>query len=90
MKIAPLAEVKDQLSAYVEDSKHAPVIITKNGRAVAALIAIQDEDDLDSILLSYHPRIAKLLEDAQARVQKTGGVPEDKFFAELKRRRAAH
>lgn len=87
MKIAPLAEVKDQLSAFVEDSKRAPVIITKNGRPVAALIAIQDEEDLDSLLLAHHPRISQLLEQAYARVQKGRGIPSAQFFSELKRRR---
>jgi prevent-host-death family protein len=40
MRIASLAEVKARLSAYVEKAeKEGPVIITRNGKAVAVIIA---------------------------------------------------
>ena len=38
MRIAPLADVKARLSAYVEQCEtDGPVVITLNGRAVAIL-----------------------------------------------------
>ncbi|NJR61613.1 MAG: type II toxin-antitoxin system Phd/YefM family antitoxin [Cyanobacteria bacterium CRU_2_1] len=53
MKIAPLADVKAQLSAYVEQAQNeGPIVITRNGKAVAVLIAPTDDDDLESLLLS--------------------------------------
>lgn len=82
MKIAPLAEVKDRFSAYVDDSRESPVVVTRNGRPVAMLIAIEDEDDLDSLLLVHNPRFLQLLEEARQRVRLTGGVP----LAEFRRR----
>ena len=33
MKIAPLAEVKDRFSAYIEESRESPIIVTRNGQA---------------------------------------------------------
>ena len=39
MKIAPVADVKARLSSYLEQVENGPVIITKNGRPVAALAA---------------------------------------------------
>jgi len=40
MRIAPLADVKARLSAYLEEcATEGPVIITRNGRAVAVLLA---------------------------------------------------
>jgi prevent-host-death family protein len=36
MRIAPLADVKARLSAYIEQSEtEGPVVITRNGKAVA-------------------------------------------------------
>jgi prevent-host-death family protein len=75
MKIAPLAEVKDHFSAYVDESKESPVVVTRNGRPVAMLIAITDEDDLDGLLLAHNPRFTQLLDEARQRVRRTGGVP---------------
>jgi len=74
MKIAPLAEVKDRFSAYIDESHEAPIIVTRNGRPVAMIVAIEDEDDLDSLLLVHDRRFLQLLEDARARVRATGGV----------------
>lgn len=82
MKIAPLAEVKDRFSAYIDESRESPVVVTRNGRPVAMLIAIKDEDDLDSLLLVHNPRFLQLLEEARQRVRVTGGVP----LAEFRRR----
>ncbi len=85
MKIASLAEVKNRLSYYVQESEQSPIIITRNGRPVAAIINIADEEDLDSLMLAHSPRFQKLLADANARIDKKGGIP----LAEIKRRLAA-
>ena len=84
MKTASLAEVKDHFSAYVDESRDSPVVVTRNGRPVALLIAISDEDDLDGLLLAHNPRFVQLLEEARQRVHNTGGVP----LAEFRRRMA--
>ncbi|MBE2234859.1 MAG: type II toxin-antitoxin system Phd/YefM family antitoxin [Anaerolinea sp.] len=82
MKIAPLAEVKDRFSAYIDESHESPVVVTRNGRPVAMLIAIEEDDDLDSLLLVHNPRFLQLLEEARQRVRVTGGVS----LAEFRRR----
>lgn len=46
------------------------------------LIAIEDEDDLDSLLLIHSPRFLQLLEEVRQRVRVTGGAP----LAEFRRR----
>ena len=84
MKIAPLAEVKDHFSAYIDESRESPVVVTRNGRPVAMIISIDDEDDLDSLLLAHNPRFVQLLEAARQRVRVTGGVP----LAEMRQRTA--
>jgi prevent-host-death family protein len=82
MKIAPLAEVKDHLSTEIDESRDSPVVVTRNGRPVAMIIAIADEDDLDGLLLAHNPRFEQLLEAARERVRVTGGVS----LAEMRRR----
>ncbi len=74
MKIAPLAEVKDHFSAYIDESSESPVVVTRNGRPVAMIVGISSEDDLDSLLLAHNPRFVQLLEEARQRVRMTGGV----------------
>ncbi len=88
MKIVPLAEVKDQFSAYVKESQTSPIVVTKNGKPVALLTGIEDRDDLDALLLAHNPRFVELIEQARARVRRTGGIKNDQFWGEVKRRRA--
>ncbi len=53
MGIAPLADVKARLSAYVDQCEtDGPVIITRNGEAVAVLLAPVDDDDLEGLILA--------------------------------------
>jgi prevent-host-death family protein len=66
MKIAPLAEVKARLSAYVDECEtNGPVVITRNGKPVAILLAPTDDDDLENIILARSARFQALL--AQSR-----------------------
>ena len=80
MKIASVAEAKAGLTALLRECENGPVIITKNGRAVAALVSARDEDDLERLILAHTPRLRRLLEAAQERVRETGGVPHDDFW----------
>jgi len=43
MKIRSLADVKAHLSAYVREAVEGPVVITRNGRPVAVLLAVDDQ-----------------------------------------------
>jgi hypothetical protein len=49
MKIASVAEVKAHLSAYIDASKDGPVVVTLIGLATAVLLAVTDDDDLESL-----------------------------------------
>jgi prevent-host-death family protein len=89
MKIAPLAQVKNKLSAYVNESRDSPVIITKNGRPVALLTGIDENDDLDSLLLAHNPRFLEILKEARIRVLKTGGIKHKDFWKQMAKRRQA-
>ena len=57
MKIVSLAEVKAKLSAYLQEAeKSGPVVVTRNGKAVAVILAPADDEDLEHLLLSRSPR----------------------------------
>jgi len=82
MKIVSLAEVKARFSYFVDACTESPIIVTRNGRPVAVLAPIVDEQDLDSIFLAYHPRFRKLLEEADQRITEAGGIPHEEFWAQ--------
>jgi|SRR6516164_8818124 prevent-host-death family protein len=87
MKIASVADVKARLSAYLKDSQEGPVIVTRNGKPVAVLLAVTDEDELERLVLAHSPKFQALLERSQRQIEQTGGIPHDQFWRELKAER---
>ncbi|KYC41080.1 hypothetical protein WA1_23470 [Scytonema hofmannii PCC 7110] len=80
MKIAPIADVKAQLSAYVEQAQSGPIVITRNGKAVAVLIAPTDDEDLENLLLSRSPRFQKILNQSRQSIQSGKGLSADALW----------
>jgi len=81
MKVASIADVKARLSMYVHDAESTgPVVITRNGRAVAVLVAPDDEDDLERLLLSRSRRLQTLLEESRASLRAGEGVGHDELW----------
>ena len=81
MRIAPLAEVKAQLSAYIEQcATQGPVVITRNGKAVAVLLAPADDDDLEGLLLARSPRFQSLLARSQESIAQGKGLSREDFW----------
>lgn len=86
MKIAPVAEVKARLSAYLDACEtEGPVIITRNGKAVAVLLAPRDEDDLESLVLARSPRFQELLERSRQSIRGGKGLSRSEFWKAVKR-----
>ena len=68
MKIASLAEVKARFSSYVEECKESPVVVTKNGRPKAVLVAAGNEEELERLILTHAPRFVAILNAAERRI----------------------
>jgi prevent-host-death family protein len=81
MKIASLADVKAHFSAYVNASEQGPVVVTRNGKAVAVLLAVSGEHDLERLLMAHSPRLRAVLDAAKQRIQSGKGIPADEFWA---------
>jgi prevent-host-death family protein len=87
MRIAPLAEVKARLSAFLEEVEtDGPVVITRNGRAVAVLLAPRDDDDLESILLARSPRFQSLLGRSRKSIGEGKGLSQREFWKAVGKR----
>ncbi len=83
MRIASVADVKARLSAYVKETREGPVIVTRNGKAVAVLLAVTDDDELERLVLAHSPKFQALLDKSRRQIEETGGIPHDVFWNEV-------
>src|SRR5258707_14213696 len=82
MKIASVADVKARLSAYLKESQEGPVVVTRNGKAVAVLLAVTDDDELERLVLAHSPKFPALLDKSRRQIEETGGIPHEQFWRE--------
>jgi prevent-host-death family protein len=84
MRIASLAEVKARLSAFLAEAETSgPVIITRNGKAVAVLVAPADDDDLERLVMSRSPQFQALLDQSRQSIAEGKGLSHDEFWRQV-------
>jgi len=83
MKIASVADVKAKFSGYLKASEQGPVVVTKNGKPVAVLLSIKDEEEIERLLLAHSPKFQSILEVAEQQIRDGKGLCHEDFWQEM-------
>lgn len=83
MKIASVADVKAKFSGYIRDSEQGPVVVTRNGKPVAVLLSVSDEDEIERLILAYSPKFQGILAIAEQQVRDGQGIKQDAYWQEV-------
>jgi prevent-host-death family protein len=83
MKIAPIAEIKAHLSAYLKESEKGPIVVTRNGKPVAVLLGVSDEEEIERLVLAYSPKFQAVLARGRQQIQMSGGIAHEDFWQEM-------
>ena|SRR5689334_24457971 len=87
MKIVPLADMKTKLSAYLDECRtEGPIVITRNGKTAAVLLAPRDDEDLERLLLGRSPRFQALLDRSRQSIEEGKGLTEEAFWKAVRKR----
>ncbi len=90
MKTVEVAKATLPLSDYTKKVKKEPVIITKKGKPVAALVSIINAD-IETVSLSNNPKFIALIERSRTRQKSEGGISSEEMHRRLgKPKRSAH
>ena len=81
MKTLDITKATAPLSDYARKIRKNPVILTQNGRPIAALISLENAD-AETISLSNNKQFVALMEKSRARHKAEGGISS----AEMRRR----
>jgi len=80
LRIASVAEIKAKFSGYLKASEQGPIIVTKNGKPVAVLLAITDEDEIERLLIAHSPRFKSIVELAERQIREGRGIKHEDFW----------
>ena len=83
MKIASVADIKAHFSAYLRTAARGPVVVTRSGKPVGVLLAIDDEEELERLVLAYSPRLRTILDAARQRVRAGAGIRHEDLWKDL-------
>jgi len=83
MRIASIADIKARFSAYLKDSTEGPVIVTRNGKPVAVLVSLEDEDEIERMVLAYSPKFQGILQAARQQIREEGGIEHEDFWQKV-------
>ena len=83
MKIASVAEIKSQFSSFLKASEAGPVVVTRNGKPVAVIVGVHDEDEIERLLMTYSPRLQAILESSRKQIRERDVLSHDEFWSEV-------
>jgi prevent-host-death family protein len=83
VKTASVAEIKSQLSSFLKAAESGPVVVTRNGRPVAVILGVQDEDEIERLLMAYSPRLQAILEESRKQFREGNVLSHEEFWAEV-------
>ena len=83
MKIASVSDVKAKFSGYVKASEEGPVVVTKNGKPVALLLSVKDEEEIERLLLAYSPKFKSIMHVAERQVREGKRIKHDDFWRDM-------
>lgn len=73
-----MSDATGSLSDYARKARKQPVVVTRRGRPVAALMALS-EDDWEDFVVPRHPGFVELLRRSRATCPTGEGIPLDEI-----------
>ena len=73
MTTIDLKQANGPLAKYARQAKRGPVVVTSNGKPVAAVVSVKNAD-LETIALSTNPKFLALIQHSRTRQARQGGI----------------
>ena len=84
LKTVDVDEAKEPLSRYAKRAEKSPMVLTRKGKPVAALVHVGGMD-MESISISTNPKFIEIIERSRKSPAERGGVS----LSEMRRRLGA-
>lgn len=87
MKTATAAKIAAQFDEFLAVSQEQPVLVTRNGKPVAMLVAVHDKQDAEQLASGRSRTLRSVFEESHERMQKEGTIPQDEFWQKVEQSR---
>ena len=87
MKTATAEGLRTKLDEFLK--AHETVVIMEGDRPRALLMPVEDTDDLERLLSARRVDLATLLDEADRRIDESGGIPHGDFWATVESKATA-
>jgi antitoxin (DNA-binding transcriptional repressor) of toxin-antitoxin stability system len=82
MKTMETSRATAPLGEYAKNVRQEPLVLTVDGKPVAALVPIENAD-METVTLSTHPQFLALIERSRTRQQREGGISGEEMRRRL-------
>ena len=67
----------------MKSSAEGPIVVTRDGKPVAVLVGVEDEEEIVRLLMAYSPRLRARLDASRAQIAAGQGVEHNEFWAAI-------
>jgi len=60
-----------------------PIVVTRNGKPVAVIVGVQDENEIERLLMAYSSRLQAILEESRKQVREGDVLRHEEFWEEV-------
>ena len=84
MKVAPITQIRTKFDAYLDACREEPVVVTKEGKMIAVLVSVVNEDELKRLLPAANPaEFRNILDTGKQQIMEGRGIGHEDFWQEM-------
>jgi prevent-host-death family protein len=87
VKRVTAAKLAAEFNEYLEASQEQPVLVTRNGKAVAVLLAVRNTKEAEQLAKGRPRTLRSVLKEGHEQIQEGKGIPHDEFWQEVEQAR---
>ena len=84
MKTVSIRDARNRLTELAREVEAGEtVVVTRNGKPVAVLVGIQDEEEIERLLMAYTPRLSAILDRSREQIRRGESMEHAEFRSDL-------
>jgi prevent-host-death family protein len=89
VKTVSAAKIAAQFDEYLDASREQPVLVTRDGKPVAVLVAVENQAEAKKLVRARARPLRSILQTAHKQLQQGKGIPHEQFWEEVEQSRRA-